>query len=335
VSARKAYRMANVVIITGSSSGIGLLSALTFARQGDRVYATMRDRSRGDALASAAEAEGLAINSAELDVTDDTSVERAVGHVLAAEGRIDVLVNNAGVQHFGSVELLPDELMRSTFETNLFGAVRMIRAVVPGMRARGSGAIINVSSLAGRERFGMPICWSYYASKHSLSALSDSLAWELEPYGITVACVEPDFFVTPIVAKAARPSDSNSPYQALERAVVGSFERDMADGGDAQLVADAIVAAVHGTTDRSVHVLVGEHAEKFLETHASMSELDYKAEVREWLGFEPSPEDSQGTREAEGTQRPPEPTADSESPARPRATRRIASAHLGSNHDTA
>jgi NAD(P)-dependent dehydrogenase (short-subunit alcohol dehydrogenase family) len=110
-----------VVIITGCSSGFGLATALAFARRGDRVYATMRDLARAGDLRAAGSAEQLTVEVLELDVTDDASVAGAVGQVMATEGRIDVLVNNAGVEHWGALECLPDELARSTFETNVFG----------------------------------------------------------------------------------------------------------------------------------------------------------------------------------------------------------------------
>src|SRR4051794_12046632 len=109
-----------VVVITGCSSGLGRRLALGFARRGERVFATMRGTNRGQDLMDIAAAEGLDVRVLELDVTDDASVQRAVDHVLDVEGRIDVLVNNAGLLHFGSVELLSDEVMRSTFDTNLF-----------------------------------------------------------------------------------------------------------------------------------------------------------------------------------------------------------------------
>ena len=275
-----------VVLLTGCSSGIGLHAALAFARQGDRVYATMRSPSKSGALTAAAAAEGLSVMVSELDVTKDDSVRKAVGQVLEAEGRIDVLVNNAGITHFGSVELLPEELMRAIFETNLFGAVRMIRAVLPTMRAQGSGSIVNVSSLAGRLPT-LPVHGFYAASKHGLSVLSDALALEVEAFGIRVACVEPGFFATDIMHKAVRSTEDGSPYQALEEAVVAACEREIGQSPDPKIVADAIVAAADGTRDGSVHVLVGDDAEQFTEAFRTLSELEYTALVREYVGMKP------------------------------------------------
>ena len=175
-------------------------------------------------------------------MTKDDSVREAVGHVLEAEGRIDVLVNNAGITHFGTVELLSEDLVRAIFETNLFGALRMTRAVLPTMRAQGSGSIVNVSSLAGRVPT-LPIFGFYAASKHGLSVLSDALALEVEPFGMRVACIEPGFFATDIIDKAVRSTENGSPYQALEEAVVAACEREIGQSPDPKIVADAIVAA--------------------------------------------------------------------------------------------
>ena len=211
----------------------------------------------------------------------------AVEHILEVEGRIDVLVNNAGVDHFGTVECMPEHLVRSIFETNLFGAVRMIRAVLPTMRAQHSGTIVNVSSVAGRLPT-LPVHGFYAASKHGLSVLSEALALEVEPFGIRVVCIEPGFIATDFLARAERP-DERSPYRALEDAVVSTCERDIALGPDPQIVAKAILEAAGGTSDGSVHVLVGEDAEESTEASRTLSELEYTAIVREYVGMKPVP----------------------------------------------
>ncbi len=277
----------SVVVLTGCSSGIGLAAALTFARQRDRVYATVRDPSRADRLSRAAAEEDLDLTVAQLDVTDDGSVQEAIGRVLDVEGRIDVLVNNAGVDHFGTVECMPEHLVRSIFETNVFGAVRMIRAVLPTMRAQHSGTIVNVSSVAGRLPT-LPVHGFYAASKHVLSVLSEALALEVEPFGIRVVCIEPGFIATDFLARAERP-DERSPYRALEDAVVSTCERDIALGPDPQVVADVIAETANGTSDGSVHVLVGDDAEEYNEASRTMSELEYTALVREYVGLKPVP----------------------------------------------
>jgi len=270
-----------VVVITGCSSGLGRLVAMAFARRGDRVYATMRGRDRGRELLDTAAAEGLVVRVLELDVTDDASVQRAVDQVLEAEGRIDVLVNNAGLLHFGSVERLPDELMRSTFDTNVFGAVRMLRAVLPAMRLRRSGVIVNISSVAGRLP-AVPIVWSYMASKHALSAMSDALALELEPFGIRVISIEPGWFRTDIVDKAWRPPAGDSPYRTLDAAVVATMETAVNSGGEPEAVADAVVDAV-ANDDGRIHVIVGYEAEFLLDQYQSLSEPEMTSFYKELI----------------------------------------------------
>jgi NAD(P)-dependent dehydrogenase (short-subunit alcohol dehydrogenase family) len=272
----------SVVVITGCSSGLGRLTALSFARQGDRVYATMRDSARGQELIEAARSDGTDLRVVDLDVTSDDSVQRAIVEILDAEGRIDVLVNNAGLLHYGSVELLPDELMRTTFETNLYGPVRTLRAVLPAMRRQGSGVIVNVSSVAGRVP-GLGSFWSYMASKHGLSVLSDALAMELEPHGIRVMSIEPGFFQTPIALKGEGLPDGDSPYQALDDAMVAFVQGGVASGGEAQEIADGIVEAVN-RSDGPVHVLIGESAHWFLDQAQTRSEADMYSLYRELLG---------------------------------------------------
>jgi NAD(P)-dependent dehydrogenase (short-subunit alcohol dehydrogenase family) len=274
-----------VVVITGCSSGLGPRLALAFARRGDLVYATMRETNRSQDLTDTAAAEGLELRVLELDVTDDVSVERAIDHVLDAETRIDVLVNNAGLLHFGSVERLPDELMRSTFDTNVFGAVRMLRTVLPAMRAQRSGVIINISSVAGRVP-AVPIVWSYMASKQALSAMSDSLALELEPFGIRVLSIEPGWFKTGIVAKAGRPSGGDSAYRTLDAAVVALMESVIACGVDPGTVANAVVDAVD-SDDGRIHVLVGYDAEFLLNQYRSLSESEMTAFYKQLIGIKP------------------------------------------------
>jgi len=140
----------SVVLVTGSSTGIGLATALHFGRLGGGVYAGVRNIATASELTQAIAAEKLPIHPITLDVDDQTAVTRAVGEILSREGRIDVLVNNAGIGGGGPVEDVPIDWVKSLFETNYLGAIRMIQAVLPGMRERRSGAIVNVSSIAGR-----------------------------------------------------------------------------------------------------------------------------------------------------------------------------------------
>jgi NAD(P)-dependent dehydrogenase (short-subunit alcohol dehydrogenase family) len=183
-----------VVLITGCSSGIGKLSALEFARRGHRVYASMRNLENAQFIRADAENERLAIEIVQLDVTDETSIEAAIAQVTHAGGRLDVLVNNAGVGSYGPVEDYTDDEIKRVFETNFFGAVKTTRAVLPAMRAQRSGTIIMVSSISGLRTF--PFGSVYAASKAALEAISDGLRYELRTFGIRVVLVEPGSFET-------------------------------------------------------------------------------------------------------------------------------------------
>jgi NAD(P)-dependent dehydrogenase (short-subunit alcohol dehydrogenase family) len=195
------------VLITGSSQGIGFETALSFARAGHRVYATMRNPSGSPALAVASAREKLPIIISAMDVDSDASVVDAIAAILK-HGPIDVLVNNAGIEAAGSVEELPIARFRAIMETNYFGALRCIQAVVPRMRQRRSGCIINVSSVAGR--ICNPPMTPYCASKWALEALSEGLAGELKKFNVRVALVEPGIIDTAMARRLEAPGDESS-----------------------------------------------------------------------------------------------------------------------------
>jgi len=239
-----------VVVVTGCSSGFGLLTAVAFARRGDEVFATMRDPAKAGALQEAAAAAGTAVNVMALDVTSDESVTGAVGAVLADAGRIDILVNNAGIGARAAIEMYPDRVVRQVFETNVFGVWRMVRAVLPGMRAQGSGAVVNVSSIAGRV--GPPFNGLYSSTKHALEGMSEAMAGEVAPFGIRVALVEPGYYRTSIGDNVAANTalDPASPYAVREAEAVARMHEAVANGGDPQEVADLIVEAATTATPR-------------------------------------------------------------------------------------
>jgi NAD(P)-dependent dehydrogenase (short-subunit alcohol dehydrogenase family) len=239
-------------LITGTSTGIGLETALLFGRRGYRVYAGARNPGASEGLRRGV-AEGLPIVPVALDVDRDDSVAAAVAQV----GPIDVLVNNAGIGAAAPVELMPMEEIRAFFETNFFGAVRMMQAILPAMRERRSGAVVNVTSMMGR--ITLP-CHGYYAAtKFALAALTETLAMEVAPFGIRVASIEPGVILTPIWSKGAAPVlDDPSYRQGLSR-LMKTFMSQMEGGTPADVVAAAIYQAA--TESGPIHVLVGEDAE--------------------------------------------------------------------------
>lgn len=277
------------VLITGCSSGIGLVTAVTFARRGHRVIAGLRSLSRRDALSTAARDAGVEIDMIELDVTSAVSVDRAVESVLASCGSIDALVNNAGIELFGAVHLATDDEVAAQFDTNVYGVVRTCRAVVPSMWDRGSGVIVNVGSIAGRV--GVPYSGLYAASKHALVAITEAMHFELSQRGIRLAIVEPGSFATQLtqnaVTVAAMPPGSVHHERFL---AFRAARRHLSAGGDAdvqpdvQLVADAIYEAA--TTDRPrLRWLVGADAELIAATKGSMDFEDFEVAVRAILDW--------------------------------------------------
>ena len=260
-------------LITGSSSGIGLATALHFARKGHRVFASLRDPDAAAGLQRAA-ADGLPLTLVRLDVTDDASVARGVAEVLSQAGHIDVLVNNAGIGGSGPVERASLERARQTFETNYFGAVRMIRAALPGMRDRRSGAIVNVTSIAGR--IALPAHSHYAASKFALEALSEGLAAEVRPFGIRVAIVEPGVIPTPILSKRPANLPSPAPYETPVRRLSRYFQKQLVEPTPVEAVAEAIEHAA--TTDSPrLRYLVGKDAHALMRGRAQLSDEQWIA----------------------------------------------------------
>jgi NAD(P)-dependent dehydrogenase (short-subunit alcohol dehydrogenase family) len=200
------------VLITGTSKGIGYETALAFARAGYRVHATMRNPSQSPGLAQTAADEKLSISVSALDVDNDESVRDGIAAIEAQHGPIDILVNNAGVERAGSVEESSIDDFRATMETNYFGVLRCVKAVVPQMRRRRSGTIINISSVAGS--FSHPPMTAYCASKWALEALSESLACEMKSFGVRVAIVKPGIIDTAMAHRISTTGTSEYPHAA-------------------------------------------------------------------------------------------------------------------------
>lgn len=235
------------VLITGTSKGIGYETALAFARAGYTVHATMRNPPAAPALADIAAAEKLSIHITAMDVDSDQSVEAGITAIQSQHGPIDVLVNNAGVECFGSIEELPLQEFRAVMETNYFGVLRCVKAVVPQMRERRAGIIINVSSVAGT--FSHPPATPYCASKWALEALTEGLAGEMKSFGVRVALIEPGIIDTSMAQRISKNAISAYLHSAriaalfsatltnapVHPAVVAQKILDVAASGDWQL----------------------------------------------------------------------------------------------------
>ena len=253
-------------LITGTSTGIGLETALHFARQGYRVFAGARNP---DAVEKHPN-----IVAVKLDVDRDEPVREAVDRVKEEAGAIDVLVNNAGIGFGGAVEYVPLEKVRAGFETNFFGAVRMIQAVLPSMRERRSGTIVNVTSIMGRLTLG---CHAFYAAtKFALAAVSESLAIEVRPFGIRVAIIEPGVIVTPIWNKGEALMPKGHPYGLAMGRLWRMFEAQLAGGTLPDTVARAIWEAVH-TDEPKLRYTVGADAEVMAAARDRLSATEWAA----------------------------------------------------------
>jgi NAD(P)-dependent dehydrogenase (short-subunit alcohol dehydrogenase family) len=272
------------VLITGCSSGFGLLTALRFARAGDRVVATMRTPARApDELTQAIARERLPVTIDRLDVCDPTSVDAAV----RAAGEIDVLVNNAGIELRSSIEDASDADVRRQFETNVFGTLRVTRAVLPQMRARRRGTIVNLSSIAGIV--ARPFGGLYSASKHAIEAITEALHFEARPFGIRVVLVEPGAYGTRLLDNAVTGErfGDGSPYWPIHQRFEEALGRLRdATGGmqDPQEVADLVYAAVHDPEPR-LRYLVGRDASMIATAYRAMPFEQYEAAMRQTMSW--------------------------------------------------
>ncbi len=195
------------VIITGSSNGFGLKAAIDFADKGYQVFATMRNPNGKNVGAKAElESHSAQIKVVDMDVTNEASVKEAMATILAEAGNIDVLINNAGIMYLGITEAFSVEQAKFQMETNYFGAIRVMQAVLPSMRKAGSGLIINTSSLVGR--MSPPFFGTYTATKHALEGYSQALRYEVSPFGVDIVMVEPGPFGTGLLASGQAPAHS-------------------------------------------------------------------------------------------------------------------------------
>ena len=264
-----------VAIVTGSSSGIGLESALLLARNGYITYATMRSPEKDTSIKTAVQKEGLPIRVVQLDVTDDNSVKNAIDHIISEAGRIDVLVNNAGYSLGGALEDLSMEEIKSQYETNLFGLIRVTQTVLPTMRKQRSGRILNISSGAGI--FGYPGGSAYVSTKFAVEGLSESIAYELEPFGIKVILIEPGFIKTNFVMVVAKKAqDPASPYSELMQRITASASELAKSASTADLVANVILDAASNPNPR-LRYLAGKDVESWAAGKKNMDELDQEA----------------------------------------------------------
>lgn len=286
----------SIALVTGTSSGIGLTTSLHLARNGYRVYAGMRNLAKADELRAAVTADALPVEIIQLDICDPESVTEAFAQI-HTQGAVDVLVNNAGIGGASPLELTPEDEHKQMFETNYFGAVRCIQAVLPSMRERGTGCIVNITSAVGLQ--ATPNQIAYSASKWALECLGEALAHELYRFGVRVVNVEPGVIMTSIFENSAPQTryDKTSPYQPLMRRNGKVFAAGFKRAVPPQAVADVILEAIR-TDDYRLRWPVGPDAEGFFAARnrvsaedwvrmgADLSDAEYNEKFAEYFGIE-------------------------------------------------
>ena len=238
------------VLITGCSTGIGHATAKLLNDRGWKVYATARRPETIEDL------KGAGCETLALDVVDEASMSAAVDHVVAAEGAVGVLINNAGYSQTGAVESVPMDSVRKQFETNVFGLLRMSQLALPGMREQGWGKIVNIGSIGGKMTF--PGGGLYHATKHAVEAISDAMRFELKSFGVDVILIEPGLIVTNFAERAgvAAQEADDGPYSEFNRKVVAATNNAYSGpmsklGGGPESVAKTIASALNAKSPRS------------------------------------------------------------------------------------
>ncbi|MFL6458702.1 MAG: SDR family oxidoreductase [Nitrososphaeraceae archaeon] len=273
-----------VALVTGSSSGIGFETSLLLAKNGFFTYATMHNVNRSNKIIELKQKERLPLEVLKLDVTDDESVKEAIEKIANEQGIIDVLVNNAGYALVGPLEELSIQEFKEQFETNVFGAIRVIQKILPIMRKQRHGTIVNISSVAGR--IGFPLTPAYVSSKFALEGLSESMAYELEHFGIKVILIEPGVIKTNFdsnlkVGKSVytnvTTNDRSSPHADITRKRIAGFKPRFENGLAPIEVAKVILNAI---TSRNVppelRYLVGNDAFKLMEIRKNKSDKQFR-----------------------------------------------------------
>lgn len=271
--------MSQTILITGSSTGIGKTTAQYFQQKGWNVVATMRTPEKATDLAAL---DNVLVTR--LDVTDPASIKSAVDAAIKRFGQIDVLVNNAGYGAFGPLEATPIENIRRQFDTNVIGLLETTKAVLPHMRSRKTGAIVNISSVAGKMAF--PIGALYHGTKFAVEGISDAMQYELEAIGVRMVIIEPGAIETDFGHRSMDVSNDESmtEYQPLVQAFSGAIEGFMSQASPAVEVAEIIHEAVTTDSPKLRYPAAGG-AEDFLANRASMDDGAYATHMKELLGL--------------------------------------------------
>ncbi len=266
--------MTKVALVTGSSSGIGYETALLLARNGFDTFATMRNMNKSKEITEVSKRENLPLRVMQLDVNDDRSVADAIKNILNEKKSIEVVVNNAGYGLMGSVEDSSLDEIKAQFETNFFGAIRVIKEVIPIMRKQRSGTIVNVSSVAGR--IGFPMGSAYVSSKFALEGLSESMSYELKQFGIKIVLIEPGVINTNFAfATPKKALEANSSYSQLMNKMEENLFSTIANGTPPKDVANVILHSI--TKESPEHrYLVGNDAVELINARKNSTDEEFE-----------------------------------------------------------
>ena len=266
--------MEKTALVTGSSSGIGLETALTLARDGYHTFASMRDVKKSAELEHAAKKENLTIEIIELDVDKEESIVSAIKRITSDNGRIDLLVNNAGYGQFGCTEDVSVKDFRKQFETNFFSIVKIIQEVAPIMRKHNSGTIVNISSVVGR--IGLPGSSAYISTKFALEGLSECLRYELGQFGIKTTLIEPGVIKTNFFNSMQVPESKKDPkYKIMTDNILAGLKMMVEMGTAPSHVAATVLKAIHDD-DMLPRYVVGTDAAMFMEAKKMKTDLEFE-----------------------------------------------------------
>ncbi len=268
--------MHQVALITGCSSGIGYETALMLGRNGFRTFATMRNTKKSDSLQEIIRKEGLDVSIQQLDVNDNASIENTINNIKNEANRIDVLINNAGFGLVGFFEDLTLDEIRDQFETNFFGALNITKKIIPIMRLQKSGTIINISSGAGQV--GFPGISAYVSTKFAIEGFSESLTYELLPYGIKVVIIEPGVIKTNFF-RNCKVSEHSVKKNSTYSSSLDKFQKNieiMQEHATSPTDVAKVIIQVLGNSEPKQRYIVGNDVAMILEAKKNLSDNEFK-----------------------------------------------------------
>jgi short-subunit dehydrogenase len=270
------------VLVTGCSSGIGYATCLVFARNNFTTYGSVRELSKAERIQEITNKEKLPLKIIRLDVNEDESIRIAIQKIISDSGRIDILINNAGYGLFGPIEEISIKEIKEQFETNFFGTIRLIKAIVAIMRKQRNGTIVNISSMVGR--FGVPLNAAYVSSKFALEGLSESISFELDEFGIKVILVEPGVIQTDFFQNLKiKGNDTKSPYYKLMDKRIAFLKAAMKNSvSSSDQVANTILHAVN-SRDPDMRYIIGNDATNSIHMRNSLSDREFMKWIKDGM----------------------------------------------------